>query len=99
MTWERDDSAVGQNCLNYLWDPVTWLFPQVPLLPAVLQEVEEQQIEVILICPMWEQALFSTFVFNEESMECYLQSIQGQVPKNPSDPRYNRKIAVLTSTN
>ena len=55
---ERDESAVGQNCLNYLWDPVTWLFPLVPLLSAVLREVEEQQIEAILICPCWERALW-----------------------------------------
>ena len=58
MTWERDESTVGQNCLNFLWDPVTWLFPLVPLLPAVLREVEEQQIEAILICLGWEQALW-----------------------------------------
>ena len=51
MTWERDESVVGQNCFNFHWDPVTWLFPLVPLLAAALQEVEEQQIEVILICP------------------------------------------------
>ena len=36
MTWDRDESVVGQNCLHYLWDPVTWLFPPVPLLSAVL---------------------------------------------------------------
>ena len=58
MTWERDESAVGQNCLNYYWDPVTWLFPPVPLIPAVLREVEEQQIEAILICPGWQRALW-----------------------------------------
>ena len=58
MTWERDTSAVGQNCLNYFWDPVTWLFPPVPLIPAVLREVEEQQIEAILICPGWKRALW-----------------------------------------
>ena len=54
----QDESAVGQNCLNYHWDPVTWLFPPVPLIPAVLQEVEEQQIEAILICPGWKWALW-----------------------------------------
>ena len=58
MSWEQDASAVGQNCLNYFWDPVTWLFPLVPLIPAVLQEVEEQQIEAILICPGWTWALW-----------------------------------------
>ena len=34
MTWEQDESAVGQNCLNYYWDPVTWLFPLVPTDPS-----------------------------------------------------------------
>ena len=58
MTWERDESAVGQNCLNYFWDPVTWLFPPVPLIPAVLREVEEQQIEAILICQGWKRVLW-----------------------------------------
>ena len=58
MTWEQDESAVGQNCLDYYWDPVTWLFPPVPLIPAVLREVEEQQIEAILICPGWKRALW-----------------------------------------
>ena len=56
MTWDRDESAVGQNCLNYLWDPVTWLFTPVPLLSAMLWE--EQQIEVIIICPGWKRALW-----------------------------------------
>ena len=38
------------NALDYEWDPVTWLFPPVPLLPRVLERVQEQQIKVILIC-------------------------------------------------
>ena len=53
MTWEVDHRAVAINALDYYWDPVTWLFPPVPLIPLVLERVLEQQIEVILIYPEW----------------------------------------------
>ena len=57
MTWEDDHKAVAVNALDYEWDPVTWLFPPTPLLPLVLQRVQEhKQIEAILICPGWEGA-------------------------------------------
>ena len=58
MTWERDAVSVGQDALIQTWDDVTWLFPPFPLLPVVLREVEEQQIEAILICPRWEAAMW-----------------------------------------
>ena len=56
MTWEDDFKTVEINALDYKWDPVTWLFPPVPLVQEVLQRVQEQQIEAILICPWWEGA-------------------------------------------
>jgi hypothetical protein len=56
MTWEDDSKAVAINALDYKWDPVTWLFPPVPLVQEVLHRVQEQQIEAILICPWWEGA-------------------------------------------
>ena len=58
MTWEEDHRAVAINALDYYWDPVTWLFPPVPLLPLVLERVQEQQIEAILICPGWKGAMW-----------------------------------------
>ena len=56
MTWEDDSKAVAINALDYEWDPVTWLFPPVPLVMETLHRVQEQQIEAILICPGREGA-------------------------------------------
>ena len=33
--------AVAINTLDYYWDPVTWLFPPVPLIPLALEGVLE----------------------------------------------------------
>ena len=58
MTGEQDSRAIAINALDYYWDPETWLFPPLPLIPLVLEGVLEQQIEVILICPGWEGAMW-----------------------------------------
>ena len=58
MTWEQDSRATAINALDYYWDPVTWLFPLVPLIPLALERVLEQQIEAILICPRWKGAMW-----------------------------------------
>ena len=46
------------NTLDYYLDPVTWLFPLVPLIPLALEGVLEQQIKVILICLGWTGAMW-----------------------------------------
>ena len=54
MSWDTEDKAMAVNALVRQWDPVTWLFPPVPLIPEVLRIVEEQMIEAVLICPEWK---------------------------------------------
>ena len=56
MTWEEDPRVTAINTLDYYWDPVTWLFPQVPLIPLALEGVLEQQIMANLIYPGWTGA-------------------------------------------
>ena len=58
MIWEEDCKAMEINALDYYWDPVTWLFPPVPLIPLALERVLEQQIKEILICPGWTGAMW-----------------------------------------
>ena len=58
MTSEQDPRAVVINALDYYWDPVTWLFPLVLLIPLALEEILEQQIEVILICTGWKGVMW-----------------------------------------
>ena len=41
MTWDQDPQAVAINALDYYCDPVTWLFPPVPLIPLALEGVLE----------------------------------------------------------
>ena len=53
-----DSWAVAVNNLVYYWDPVTWWFSLVPLIPLVLEGVLEQQIEANVICPGWEGAMW-----------------------------------------
>ena len=56
MTWDIDPNAVATNALDYYWDPITWLFPSVPLIPLALERVLQQQIMAILICLGWTGA-------------------------------------------
>ena len=53
MTWNQESMAVAVNALYYQSDKTTWVFPLVPLLPQIREEVQQQQIKAILICPEW----------------------------------------------
>ena len=58
MTWDMDPDTMTTNTLDYYWDPLTWLFPPVPLIPLALERVLQQQIMAILICPGWTGAMW-----------------------------------------
>ena len=58
MSWHRDPQAVAQDAFLSPWDPVTFLFPPVPLLPKVISRIREQKIRGLLICPQWPTALW-----------------------------------------
>ena len=58
MSWSRDQHAVAQDALFSPWDPVTYLFPPVPLLPKVIRKIRDQKIRAILVCPQWPTALW-----------------------------------------
>ena len=58
MSWHRDPLAVAQDALLAPWDPVTYLFPPVPLLSKVVRKVKDERLRAILICPQWPTALW-----------------------------------------
>ena len=62
MSWYPESGAVTRDALLAVWDPVTYLFPPIPLMMRVLQEVQSQGVEAILICPRWPSALWWTLV-------------------------------------
>ena len=51
MSLHKDHQAVAQDALLQTWDPVSYLFPPVPLLPKVIRKIRNQTIRVILVCP------------------------------------------------
>ena len=62
MTWYQDPQAVAVDALQTVWDPITYLFPPVPLITKVLQKVKLERVEAILVCPQWPSALWWTLV-------------------------------------
>ena len=58
MSWHRDPQAVAQDALLQPWDPVSYMFPPVPLLPRVIRKIRSQKIRAILVCPQWPSALW-----------------------------------------
>ena len=58
MTRNQDSHAVAIKALDFYWDPVTWLFPPVPLIPLALEGVLQQQIMEILIRLGWTPAMW-----------------------------------------
>ena len=58
MSWYQDQDAVARDALLHQWDRVTYLFPPVPLLLKVLQQIQEQKIRAILLCPQWPTAMW-----------------------------------------
>ena len=46
MSWEKDPQTVAQDAMIQSWDPVSYLFPPVPLLPKVIRQVKDQGFEL-----------------------------------------------------
>ena len=58
MTWFPDQEAVARDAMIHQWDPVSYLFPPVPLVMKTLQKVKQDQIQAVLIVPEWPSALW-----------------------------------------
>ena len=58
MSWEEDKMAVARDAMMAQWDPVSYMFPPVPLILKSLQIVETQGISALLICPAWTTTLW-----------------------------------------
>ena len=49
---------MAQDALIQPWDPVTFLFPPVPLLQKVIRKIKDQKVRAILVCPHWPKSLY-----------------------------------------
>ena len=45
MTWSPDQEAVARDAMIHQWDPVSYLFPPVPLIMKTLLKVKQDQIQ------------------------------------------------------
>ena len=64
MTWYPDSQAVARDALIHPWDPVTYLFPPVPMILKCLKKVMTEKIEVVMVLPQWPSALWWPLVQN-----------------------------------
>ena len=58
MSWYQDPQAVAQNALIHPWDPVSYLFPPVPMILKCLHKIMEEKVEVLMIIPHWPMSLW-----------------------------------------
>ena len=58
MTWFPDQEAVARDAMIHKWDPISYLFPPVPMIMKVLQKVKQEEIQAVLIVPEWPSALW-----------------------------------------
>ena len=58
MSWYPDQEAVARDALIHSWDPVSYLFPPVPLIQKCLAKIKAEEYLCILVVPMWPTALW-----------------------------------------
>ena len=101
MSWHQDPHAVAQDALLSLWDPVTFLFPPVPLIPKVISKIKEQRIRGLLICPQWPTALWwgllSEMLVEPPMRLPYYKSILKTPDSSPVQPYLDPLVALHVS--
>ena len=101
MSWERDSQAIGQDALIHSGDPVSYLFPPVPLLPKVVRLIKDQRIRAVLVCPQWPSALWWGLMAEmmvEPPMELpYYKNILRTLDGSPLRPYLDPMVALHIS--
>ncbi|KAA6398233.1 MAG: hypothetical protein EZS28_006240 [Streblomastix strix] len=75
----RGHGELAIDTLNQTWKyELPWIHPPIPLLPAVLKKIREEQIEAMIIAPLWPDQIWYTQRVNENSqslMFCWSDEI------------------------
>ena len=58
MSLYPDPAAVARDALINQWDPVSYLFPPVPLIMKSLQKIQLEKLEVVMIVPLWPSSIW-----------------------------------------
>ncbi|KAA6335896.1 MAG: hypothetical protein EZS28_052921, partial [Streblomastix strix] len=73
MSTIRGHGEVAINALNKVWKKkFPWIHPPIPLLPAVLKKIREEQIEAKIIAPLWPGQIWYTELVNENAQSLML---------------------------
>ncbi|KAA6397122.1 MAG: hypothetical protein EZS28_007351 [Streblomastix strix] len=51
---------------------LSWIYPSIPLLPADLKNIREEQIDVMKIAPLWPDQIWYTELLNENAQSLML---------------------------
>ncbi|KAA6368459.1 MAG: hypothetical protein EZS28_036015 [Streblomastix strix] len=63
----------AKDALNQTWKKeLPWIHPPIPLLPAVLKKIIEEQIEAMIIAPLWPGQIWYTELVNENAQSLML---------------------------
>ncbi|KAA6400650.1 MAG: hypothetical protein EZS28_003828 [Streblomastix strix] len=64
---------IAIDALNQTWKKeLSWIHPPIPLLPAVLKKIREEQIETMIIAPLWPGQIWYTELVNENARSLML---------------------------
>ncbi|KAA6355316.1 MAG: hypothetical protein EZS28_049157 [Streblomastix strix] len=68
MSTIRGHGEIAIDTLNQTWKKeLPWIHPPIPLLPAVLKKIREEQIEAMIIAPLWPGQIWYTELVNENA--------------------------------
>ncbi|KAA6358788.1 MAG: putative Transposon Tf2-6 polyprotein, partial [Streblomastix strix] len=73
MSTIRGHGETAIDALNQTWKKeLPWIHPPITLLPAVLKKTREEQIEEMIIAPLWPGQIWYTELVNENAQSFML---------------------------
>ncbi|KAA6374217.1 MAG: putative Transposon Tf2-6 polyprotein [Streblomastix strix] len=73
MSTIRGHGETAIDALGQTWKKeLPWIHPPIPLLPAVLKKIREEQIEAMIIAQLWPGQIWYTELVNENAQSLML---------------------------
>ncbi|KAA6358836.1 MAG: hypothetical protein EZS28_045637 [Streblomastix strix] len=73
MSTIRGHGETAIDALNQTWKmELPWIHPPIPPLPAVLKKIREEQIEAMIIAPLWSGQIWYTELVYENAQSLML---------------------------
>ncbi|KAA6363074.1 MAG: hypothetical protein EZS28_041399 [Streblomastix strix] len=73
MSTIRGHGEIAIDALNQTWKmELPWIHPPIHLLPAALKKIREEQIEAMIIAPLWSCQIWYTELVNENARSLML---------------------------